>query len=70
MDNEKDYEFIFMMSLSFIFLTLFFGMALLFSSCTISINAVHTQGEASDVVDETQKTDADISPNLSFPLTS
>lgn len=37
------------------------------SSCTISITTVHTQGKASDVVDETQSADADVSPNVSLP---
>ncbi len=35
-----------------------------FSSCTISINQVHTQGEASDIVDETQATQPEISPSF------
>lgn len=39
------------------------------SSCTYSINMVHTQGIADDVVDENQKADADIKPNLNIPLT-
>jgi hypothetical protein len=37
-------------------------------SCTYSINMVHTQGTASDVVDEDQKADPVISPNLNVPL--
>jgi hypothetical protein len=28
---------------------------------------IHTQGQASDVVDENQKADADIDPNLNLP---
>ena len=36
-------------------------------SCTYSINMVHTQGSASDVVDENQKADADLKSNLSLP---
>lgn len=39
------------------------------SSCTYSINMVHTQGIADDVVDENQKADADIKPNLNIPVT-
>ncbi len=34
------------------------------TSCTYSINIVHTQGTASDVVDEEQAASADISPDI------
>ena len=37
------------------------------SSCTYSINMVHTQGNADDVVDENQKADADVSPEIHIP---
>ena len=40
---------------------------LAFSSCTISISQVHTEGQASDVIDENQKADADVSPTFSLP---
>lgn len=43
------------------------ALMILLNSCTYSINMVHTQGEASDVVDETQSAQADISPNLDIP---
>lgn len=36
-------------------------------SCTYSINMVHTQGSASDVVDETQSNEPDIKADLSIP---
>jgi len=36
-------------------------------SCTYSINMVHTQGEASDVVDENQSVTPDIDANVSIP---
>lgn len=39
----------------------------LFCSCTVSVTIVHTEGTASDVVDEDQKTDADIEPQLNIP---
>lgn len=35
--------------------------------CTYSITQVHTEGQASDVVDDTQTNDADVSPTLSIP---
>ena len=37
-------------------------------SCTYSINMVHTQGEAKDVVDTEQTAEPDISPTLSLPI--
>lgn len=37
------------------------------SSCTISVTTIHTQGQASDVVDEDQKADAQVSPDISLP---
>lgn len=40
---------------------------LILSGCSYSITMVHTQGEATDVVDEVQRTDADIKPNVSIP---
>jgi hypothetical protein len=40
---------------------------LVLSSCTISISQVHTEGQASDVIDENQKADADVSPTFSLP---
>ena len=48
-----------------------YGMAIIvisvINSCTYSITQVHTQGEATDVVDNNQKADADVSPNLTIP---
>ena len=38
------------------------------SGCTYSINMVHTQGEATDVVDETQTPSAKVDPNINVPL--
>ena len=40
---------------------------LLLSACTISMTMVHTQGSASDVVDEEQSPVNDVKPNLSVP---
>lgn len=42
-------------------------MLLLLTGCTYSINMVHTQGQASDVVDETQSNQPDIKPVLEIP---
>lgn len=40
---------------------------LFLSACTYSINMVHTQGQADDVVDETQENRPEVSPNVSIP---
>lgn len=40
----------------------------LLTGCTYSINQIHTEGSASDVVDETQAASPDVSPTLSIPM--
>lgn len=47
---------------------LLISVLILLSACTYSINMVHTQGEASDVVDEEQTSSPDIKPSLSLPV--
>jgi hypothetical protein len=37
------------------------------SSCTVSINLIHTEGKADDVVDETQSANPDFDTDLSIP---
>ncbi len=37
------------------------------TSCTYNISMVHTEGQASDVIDTNQKADADVKPNVSIP---
>jgi hypothetical protein len=39
----------------------------LLASCTYSITMVHTEGEASDVVDDTTTPTANVSPTVSIP---
>lgn len=45
------------------------GCVLLLSACTYSITMVHTQGEATDVVDETATNtpSTNVSPTISIP---
>lgn len=43
--------------------------SLTFTSCTISVNTLHTQGEASDVIDETQSPSQQVNPELNIPVT-
>lgn len=38
---------------------------LLFHSCTTSISMVHTEGTATDVIDENQSPTTDVSPDIS-----
>lgn len=38
--------------------------------CTMSVNMVHTEGEATDVVDETQSNEPDVSPEISLPVSA
>ncbi len=39
----------------------------LLNSCTYSITMVHTDGNATDVVDETTSQKPNVSPNISIP---
>lgn len=43
-------------------------LALVFTGCTVSITTVHTQGTASDVVDEQQSTDPEVQAEVPFNL--
>ena len=43
------------------------ALVLLLTSCTYSINMIHSEGEATDLIDEYQRADADIKPNLNIP---
>jgi len=43
-------------------------LALFLSGCSYSINQIHTEGTASDVVDDTLNQNPNISPNLSLPM--
>ncbi len=38
------------------------------SGCSYSINQIHTEGTASDVVDDTLNQNPNIAPNLNFPM--
>ncbi len=54
------------------FMMLIVGIVALFStisSCTYSITMVHTEGTASDVVDETATNSPDIKPDITIPIT-
>lgn len=42
-------------------------LCFMLSACTYSINLVHSQGSASDVIDENQTAQAKIDPSLQIP---
>lgn len=44
--------------------------ALTLTSCSYNISMVHTEGQASDVIDETTTQTPDISPTLTIPAGS
>jgi hypothetical protein len=43
-------------------------LSLAMSSCTLSVTTLHTQGTASDVVDENQAPNTQVNPNVSVPI--
>lgn len=49
------------------FIVLALPTLLLVSACTISVTTVHTQGKASDVVDEQQSADPQVDADVSVP---
>lgn len=38
------------------------------TSCTVTVSMAHTEGTASDVIDDTAATSPDISPTIDLPL--
>jgi hypothetical protein len=42
---------------------------LLLTACSYSINMIHSEGTATDMVDETQSPSPTVSPTVSIPLT-
>ncbi len=48
----------------------FFPFLCMLTSCTYSINMIHSSGAATDMVDENQTASPDISPTIALPLTA
>ncbi len=48
-------------------LILIISLCFLLSGCTYSVTLAHTEGQATDLIDENQKADADVKPNLNIP---
>lgn len=40
---------------------------LVLTACTISVTTVHTTGSATDLIDQDQKADAQVSPDINIP---
>ena len=51
-----------------LFIALSFCLLVTMTGCTYSINNVQTEGKASDVVDETDNVEPNISPTIELPL--
>lgn len=39
-------------------------------SCTYSVTLAHTEGQATDLIDQNQRADPDVDANLSIPATA
>jgi hypothetical protein len=48
-------------------LILIITLCFMLNGCTYSVTLAHTNGTATDLIDENQKADADIKPNLTVP---
>ena len=46
------------------------AVCLILAGCTLSFQNISTHGTASDLVDETQETSPDVSPNLVIPASA
>ena len=42
-------------------------LCLTLSGCTYSITMAHTEGQTTDLIDEQQKANAEVKPNLAIP---
>lgn len=42
--------------------------SMMLCGCTLSVNMVHTEGTADNVIDETQSPTNDVKPELSVPI--
>ncbi len=48
-------------------LILIISLCFFLSGCTYSVTLAHTEGQATDLIDEAQRADADVKPNLNIP---
>ncbi len=49
-------------------ITIIFPFMILLGSCTYSVSVMHTEGQASDMIDENQTASPDVSPTLNIPV--
>jgi len=47
---------------------LIIGACIGLTGCTIAINLTHTEGTASDLIDETQTNDPKVDPTITLPM--
>ena len=47
-----------------------YAIMFLATSCTYNISMAHTEGSASDVIDDTQSNTPNVSPNLTIPVSA
>ena len=48
----------------------FLPFLFMMTACTYSINMIHSEGQATDMVDENQAASPTVSPTISIPLTA
>lgn len=66
--NNEMLSFLKMLSITFVSLIAIILAYCMFTGCTVSVTTLHTQGEASDVIDETQSPNVKVDPNLQIPI--
>lgn len=52
----------------YIMTAIVFASCLMLTSCTFNVSMVHTEGQASDVIDETSTNAPTVSPQIEIPL--
>lgn len=64
---KKFFDLFFAVILAFSFILFTAFILLICNSCTYSINMIHSEGTATDLIDENQTADPNINPNLNLP---
>ena len=69
MIEKEDWIFLLLLVVPFFVMGFLLSMILLLTGCTVNFQNISTNGKASDIVDENQKVDSDVSPDFTIPLT-
>jgi len=48
--------------------TVVIPLVILLGGCTYNVSVMHTEGQASDMIDETQTANPNITPSLNIPV--